>query len=128
MSDEAPETYQARRKLREIFDDKCYNIEEEVELEMVTNNMEEEIWPPYRADMLLTQQFIIELDSKKLHGTHRAIIHDKWKDKNVRSQAHLMTVRLLSKDVVKQEPGDIMAEIDSQLYKQYRHTHFKRRY
>ena len=125
---EAPDTYQARRKLREIFDEKCYDIQEEVPFTKVKNNMQEEIWPPYRADMVLKKEFIIELDSKHLHGTHRAIVHDQWKDRNIRDQTELMTVRLLSKDIIKQLDDEILAEIDSQLYKQYSHTHFKRRY
>lgn len=117
-SSESPETYQARKKLKQIFTEYEFEIEEEVPLSTVTNNMEEEIWPPYRADMLLTKQFIIELDSKKLHGTRRKRVHDKWRDENVRKQVKLKTVRLLSKDVNKQEPEQILEEVNWQLKRQ----------
>lgn len=117
-STESPETYQARKKLKEIFTEYEFEIEEEVPLQTVTNNMEEEIWPPYRADMLLTKQFIIELDSKNLHGTRRKRVHDKWRDENVRKQVKLKTVRLLSKDVNKQEPEQILEEVNWQLKRQ----------
>jgi len=114
-SNEAPETYQARKKLKQLLYRQNYEIEEEVQLDTVTNNMGEEIWPPYRADMLLTKSFIIELDSKKLHGTHRRIVHDSWRDKNIKNQINLKTVRLLSKNVNVQSEKQILEEIEDQL-------------
>jgi hypothetical protein len=116
---ESPDTYQARKKLKSLFGELMYEVEEEVELESVTNNMEEEIWPPYRADMLVTKTFIIELDSKKLHGTRKKRSHDKWRNINIKSQMNLKTVRLLSKDVNRQELDQILAEIDYQLRAQH---------
>jgi hypothetical protein len=98
-----------------IFGDENYEIQEEVPFETVTNNIGEEIWPPYRADMLLTKQFIIELDSKKLHGTHRKIVHDRWRDSNVKEQVNLKTVRLLSSDVNQQSPEEILEEVEWKL-------------
>jgi hypothetical protein len=114
-STEHPDTYLARKKIKEIFREQSYNIEEEVELDTVTNNMGEEIYPPYRADMILKKEFIIEFDSKKLHGTHRRKVHDSWRDKNIKSQTKLITVRLLSKDILQQSPTEILMEINSQL-------------
>lgn len=114
-SSESPDTYLARKKIRDIFREHGYELEEEVELDTVTNNMGEEIYPPYRADMIVKKEFIIEFDSKKLHGTHRRKIHDSWRDKNIKSQTKLTTVRLQSKDIIKQSPGDIIAEVNSQL-------------
>lgn len=115
---ESLDTYKARKKLKEIFQEYEFEVEEEVPLTTVTNNMDEDIWPPYRADMLLTKQFIIELDSKKLHGTHRKIVHDRWRDENVRNQIQLKTVRLISKDVNKQNPEQILDEVNWQLKNQ----------
>jgi hypothetical protein len=112
---ESPDTYQARKKIRDIFRHENFDIEEEVELETVTNNIGEEIYPPYRADMILHKEFIIEFDSKKLHGTHRRKVHDSWRDKNIKNQTRLTTVRLISKEILKQSPTDILKEINSQL-------------
>jgi|SRR5687768_10092255 len=114
-STESPDTYLARKKIKDIFRHENYKIEEEVELDTVTNNMGEEIYPPYRADMILTKEFIIEFDSKKLHGTHRRKVHDSWRDKNIKNQTKLTTVRLISKDILKQSPTEILMEINSQL-------------
>lgn len=122
-SGEAPETYMARKILKDILRKYCYHIEEEVELDTVTNNIGEKIWPPYRADMLLSKIFIIELDSKKLHGTKRRRSHDQWRDKNIKGQLNIPTVRLISKDIVDSyEAGkylDILQEIHYQLGEQY---------
>lgn len=117
-SNEHPETYLARKKIKEIFKPKHYEIQEEVVMDTVVNNMEEEIWPAYRADMLLIKCFIVELDSKKLHGTKKRIIHDKWRDTNIMNQVGIKTVRLFSKDILQQSPDKIMKEINSQLDKQ----------
>lgn len=116
-NNESPQTYKARQKIKDIFKPKHYIIEEEVRLESVTNNIGEEFPAEYKykADMLLTKSFIIELDSKKLHGTHRRIVHDQWRDKNIRNQINLKTVRLISKDVLKQSEADIINEIEDQL-------------
>lgn len=114
-STEHPDTYLARKKIKEIFGKENYSVEEEVELDTVTNNMGEEIYPPYRADMILKKEFIIEFDSKKLHGTHRRKVHDNWRDRNIKNQTKLITVRLLSKDILKQSPTEILMEINSQL-------------
>jgi len=120
---EHPNTYQARKILKEIFRDYCYAIQEEVPLDEVTNNMEEKVWPPYRADMLLSKVFIIELVSKKLHGTKKRRMHDQWRDKNVKAQLDIPTVRLLSKDVLEYrkrgEDIEILKEIHYQLREQY---------
>lgn len=115
---EHPDTYMARKKIKEIFRSKHYQIQEEVELDTVTNNMEEEIYPPYRADMLLSKIFIIEFDSKTLHGTRRRRIHDQWRDKNIKGQLDIPTVRLISKDLLKQTQDQIVQEINHQLKKQ----------
>lgn len=112
---ESPDTYLARKKIKDIFRQENYNIEEEIELDTVKNNMGEEIYPPYRADMILSKEFIIEFDSKKLHGTHRRKVHDNWRDKNIKNQTRLTTVRLNSKDILQQPPTDILREINSQL-------------
>ena len=90
---EAPETYKARKELKRILEKQDYIVEEEVPLADVTNNMGEEIWPLYRADIIVTKSFIIELDSKKLHGTKKRRIHDQWRDKNIRNQINLKTVQ-----------------------------------
>ena len=119
---ESPETYKARKELRRILENDDYLVEEEIPLEDVTNNMEEEIYPPYRADMLVTKQFIIELDpetSKKYkakgHGTRRRRIHDQWRDRNVRNQMKLKTVRLKPADILMYDETLTLHEIDSQL-------------
>lgn len=112
---EAPETYMARQKLKKIFSERDYEIEEEVTLDTVTNNMEEEIYPPLRADMILTKQFIIEFDSKKLHGTKVRRNKDHWRDKNIKNQMNIKTVRLLSRDILQQSQEDILNEINYQL-------------
>ena len=80
--------------------------------------MEEEVYPPYRADMIAQKIFILEFDSKKLHGTRRRRIHDQWRDTNIRDQIKLKTVRLISKEVLKQSDEEILAEIDYQLQNQ----------
>jgi hypothetical protein len=122
---EAPDTFKARKKLKQLFESKSYTVEEEVQLDTVTNNMNEEIWPLYQADMLLTQQFIIELDPQsaekgksKGHGTHKRIVHDQWRDKNVRNQINLKTVRLIPSDINSQSPEQIIEEIEYQLQHQ----------
>src|SRR5687768_10536823 len=104
---EAPETYQARKMLRKMFEGLNFVVEEEVKLDTVTNNMEEEIWPPYQADMIATKQFIIELDPQtpakgksKGHGTKKRRIHDSWRDKNIKNQMDLKTVRLIPTDIL----------------------------
>lgn len=121
-SDEHPITYQSRKKIKEIFRHENYSVEEEVELEEITNNMEERIYPPYRADLLCTKQFIIELDPQsnkpgksKGHGTKFRRMHDKWRDKNIRNQIGLKTVRLIPSDILKQTPEEILKEINYQL-------------
>jgi hypothetical protein len=107
---ESPDTYQARKKIKQIFTRKHYEIEEEVPLETVTNNMDEEIWPPYQADMLLTKQFIIELDPQsakkykaKGHGTKIRRNKDHWKDTNIKNQINLKVVRLEPEDILKDD-------------------------
>lgn len=117
-SNEHPDTYLARKKIKEIFRPKHYEIEEEVALDTVTNNMEEEVWPSYRADMVLTKCFIVEFDSKKLHGTKKRRIHDKWRDTNVMNQMNIKTVRLISRDILQQTPDQILQEINYQLSQQ----------
>lgn len=115
---ESIETYRARKKIKDLFRNDLYDVEEEVPLDVVTNNVGEEIFPPYRADMIATKTFIIEFDSKKLHGTKRRRIHDSWRDKNIRHQINLKTVRLFSKDILRQSPSEIMEEINYQLARQ----------
>ena len=108
----------ARRKIKDIFRSKNYKIEEFKEFPEITDNMGEEIYPPYEADMFLYQAFIIEFDSKKLHGTHKKRVHDQWRDKNFKDQIDVPTVRLISKDVNKQSPDQILDEIRWQLQNQ----------
>ena len=119
---ESPETYKARRELKRILSTIGYEIEEEVPLEDVTNNMGEEIYPPYRADMVVTLQYIIELDPQngktgkpKGHGTKKQRIHDQWRDRNVRNQIKLKTVRLNPADILNDAEKLTLEEIDSQL-------------
>jgi hypothetical protein len=123
---EAPDTYQARKRLKHIYNSKNFIIQEEVKMDTVTNNMEEEIYPPYQADMLLTKQFIIELDpetSKKYkskgHGTRRRRIHDDWRDKNIKNQMDIVTVRLIPRDILQQTDEQIEAEIEYQLKRNF---------
>ena len=122
---ESPETYKARRELKRILEHHDYIVEEEIPLADVTNNMGEEIYPPYRADMIVTKTFIIELDpesSKKYkakgHGTKKRRIHDDWRDRNIRSQIKLKTVRLKPYDILNFDESLTMNEIDSQLRSQ----------
>lgn len=123
---ESPETYKARKELKRILSNIGYEIEEEVPLEDVkTNNMEEEIYPPYRADMVVTLQYIIELDPEtgkvgkaKGHGTRKRRIHDQWRDRNVRDQLKLKTVRLKPEDILKYSEKLTLEEIESQLQRQ----------
>ena len=122
---EAPETYKARKELKRLLAKQDYTIEEEVPLADVSNNMGEEIYPPYRADMIVTKQFIIELDPEtskigksKGHGTRRRHIHDQWRDRNVRDQIKLKTVRLKPEDVLTGDDDLTMLEIESQLAEQ----------
>jgi hypothetical protein len=119
---ESPETYKARQQLKKILSAHDYDVQEEVPLEDVTNNMEEEIYPPYRADMVVTKTFIIELDPEngkkgkpKGHGTRKRRIHDQWRDKNIRNQIKLKTVRLNPADILNYDEKLTLAEIDSQL-------------
>jgi hypothetical protein len=119
---ESPTTYKARQELKRILSHNDYHIEEEVPLEDVTNNMKEEIYPPYRADMIVTKTFIIELDPEsgkpgkpKGHGTKKRRIHDQWRDRNVRDQIKLKTVRLKPEDILNYDEKLTLAEIDSQL-------------
>ncbi len=119
---EAPETYKARKELKRILEKQDYIVEEEVPLQDVTNNMGEEIYPPYRADMIVTKSFIIELDPEsgkkgkaKGHGTKRRRIHDDWRDINVRNQIKLKTVRLKPYDILNYDESLTVNEIDSQL-------------
>ena len=119
---EHPKTVLARQRLKEIFEDRHYIIEEEVELDTVTNNIGEPIIPPYRADMLLTKQFIIELDPQtnkkrknKGHGTKHRRTHDSWRDKNIKNQMDIDTVRLIPLDILKLTDKQILDEIDFQL-------------
>lgn len=122
---ESPQTYKARKELKRILEQEDYFIEEEVPLEDVTNNMEEEIYPPYRADMIVTKQFIIELDPEtgkkgkaKGHGTKKRRIHDQWRDRNVRDQIKLKTVRLKPEDILNYDASLTLHEIESQLRRQ----------
>ena len=125
-ADEAPETYRARRELRRILEHKDYIVEEYVPLEDVTtNNMNEEIWPPYEADIIVTKTFIIELDTEtskkgksKGHGTRRRRIHDQWRDRNVRAQIKLKTVRLKPEDILNYDESLTLHEIEDQLKSQ----------
>ena len=119
---EAPSTYKARKELKRILEKQDYDIQEEVPLQDVTNNMEEEIYPPYRADMIVTKTFIIELDPEtgkkgkaKGHGTRKRRVHDDWRDKNVRGQIKLKTVRLKPDDILSYDEKLTLEEIDSQL-------------
>jgi hypothetical protein len=119
---ESPETYKARKELKRILENDDYTVEEEVPLQDVTNNMEEEIYPPYRADMIVTKRFIIELDPEtskkgkaKGHGTRRRRIHDQWRDINVRDQVKLKTVRLKPEDILNYDESMTIREIESQL-------------
>ena len=121
-STEHPNTYLSRRKLKEILRPMNYEIEEEVALESVKNNMQEDIFPPYQADMIASKVFVIELDPQsnkkgksKGHGTRRRRIHDEWRDKNIKSQLNLRTVRLDPKDILEQSKEQILAEINNQL-------------
>lgn len=115
---ESPDTFLARKRIKEIFKPKHYEIKEEVTMDTVKNNMEEEIYPPYRADMLLTKIFIVEFDSKKLHGSRKHRIHDQWRDANIKSQMDIKTVRLISREILHQTPEQIMEEINYQLGKE----------
>lgn len=122
---EGPDTYLARQKLKTIFKRLQYEIEEEVPLDTVTNNMGEEIYPPYQADMILTKQFIIEFDPQsnkkyksKGHGTKRRRIHDQWRDKNIKNQMNIKTVRLIPKDILSYNDHEILHEIEDQLKNQ----------
>ena len=125
-ADEAPETHRARRELRRILEHLDYIVEEYVPLEDVTtNNMGEEFWPPYEADMIVTKSFIIELDTEtskkgksKGHGTRRRKVHDNWRDTNVRNQIKLKTVRLKPKDVLDYDESLTLHEIEDQLKNQ----------
>jgi hypothetical protein len=74
---EAPETYKARKELKRILEKQDYIVEEEVPLQDVTNNMGEEIYPPYRADMIVTKSFIIELDPE----TGKKVKRSRYKKK-----------------------------------------------
>jgi hypothetical protein len=122
-AEEAPETYKARRELRRILESEDYTVEEYVPLEDVTtNNIGEEIWPPYEADIVVTKSFIIELDTEtnkkykaKGHGTRRRRIHDQWRDRNVRNQIKLKTVRLKPEDILNYDESLTLREIESQL-------------
>jgi hypothetical protein len=126
-AEEAPQTYKARKELRRILEKLDYVINEYVPLMDVTsNNMDEEIWPPYEADMIVTKSFIIELDTEtnkkgksKGHGTKKRRIHDQWRDKNVRGQINLKTVRLKPKDILMYDEKLTIQEIDSQLASQH---------
>lgn len=122
---ESPQTYKARQVLKKILEHQDYTVEEEVPLADVKNNMGEEIYPPYRADMVVTKMFIIELDPEtskkhksKGHGTRRRIIHDDWRDRNIRSQIKLKTVRLIPKDILDFDESVTLYEIDHQLLAQ----------
>ena len=120
---EHPDTYKARKKIRDIFQDDNFKVEEFKEFPEITDNMGEEIYPPYEADIFVWKAFIIELDSKILHGTRKKRIHDQWRDKNFKNQIDISTVRLLSKDINQQSTEAILAEIKSQLKSQGRHTY-----
>jgi len=119
---EAPDTYQARKVIKRLYESQNFKIQEEVKLDTVTNNMEEEIWPPYQADMLLTKEFIIELDPQtpdkgksKGHGTKRRRNKDQWRDKNIKKQLDIPTVRLIPSDILQQTDKQILDEIEWQL-------------
>lgn len=125
-AEEAPQTYKARKELRRILEKLDYVVDEYVPLmDVTTNNMSEELWPPYEADMVVTKTFIIELDTEtskkgksKGHGTRRRRVHDNWRDKNVRGQIKLKTVRLKPDDILNYEEKLTIEEIDSQLRSQ----------
>lgn len=117
--EEAEVTIRARQILKDIYKPLQFEIDEEYVFEEVTNYIGESMDQfPYRGDMLFSKVFVIELDSRNLHGTHRRIVHDKWKKINIWNQRGIPLVRLLSKDVVKQDKKDIIKEINSQLSKQ----------
>ena len=122
---EAPETYMARKKIKEIFRPKLYKIEEYKGFPEITNNMGEEIWPPYEADMFLSKAFIIELDPQrnepyksKGHGTRKKRIHDQWRDRNFKDQINIPTVRLIPEDVNRMTEEQILKDIRWQLKNQ----------
>ena len=118
-SREHPNTYLSRKKLKGILRPRGYEIEEEVPLESVKNNMDEEIFPPYQADLIAAKIFVIELDPQstksKGHGTRKRRIHDQWRDKNIKAQLSLRTVRLNPTDILTQSEEQILAEINDQL-------------
>ena len=120
--EEAKSTILARGKIKAMFYDRNYNIEEEVRFPDVTNNMGERLDPCYQTDFILTKTFILELDPQtdkpgkaKGHGTKKRRTHDKWRDQNFRHQLNLKTVRLNPKDVIDGTEQDILAEINHQL-------------
>jgi len=113
MIQEATKTQKARKKIIDLFKSNGYDVKEE-EVFPCFDNMGEAIFPPYQADIVVRKTFIIELDPL-FHGTKIHRNKDKWRDKNIEEQHDTKTVRLDPTDIMKQDPIDIMLEIDSQL-------------
>jgi len=84
--------------------------------------MGEEIWPPLRADMVLTKKFIIELDPEsdkpyraKGHGTKSRRNKDYWKDRNIYEQKGIKIVRLNPDDVIRNDIALTIKDIEYKL-------------
>ena len=113
MPQEAKKTQKAREKIIQLYKDQGYQVTEE-EVFPCFNNMGEAIFPPYQADLVLRKTFLIELDPE----FHQTKIHrnkDDWRDKNIEREFNIKTVRLDPSDIMKQEPIDILLEVDDQL-------------
>jgi hypothetical protein len=122
MPKESKITLKARQKIIQLYRDKGYQVTEE-ELFPCKNNIEEvNLSLDYQADIIVTKKFLIELDPYKLHDTHIHTVKDAWRDKNIYREYKIKTVRIDPNDVMKQDPIDIIIEVDDQL------NTFKQRY
>lgn len=109
-------TAKARERIKIIYELLGYKIEEFVPITVQNNIGDQEM--QYEADMILTKQFIVEFDSKKLHGTRVRRIKDSWRDKNIHRETDLKTIRLISKELLKVSDEQIIDEVDYQFNNQ----------
>ena len=113
MPDEAVKTKRARQKIIQLYKNLGFHVTEE-EIFPTLNNMGD-FKLDYKADIVVRKTFIIELDPPGLHDTHRHTVKDEWRNKNIFNEYQIKTVRLEPNDIMKQDPLDILIEVDDQL-------------
>lgn len=96
---EADKTKIARRLLKEFFQENCYKVDEEKPF-YCRDSDGNFVRPPYKGDIYIKLEFIIELDPNESHGSEGQTIKDNKRDKRIYQQYGIRTVRLVPKDII----------------------------